>query len=84
MSGFQIVDPIVAVAALNRELERRLSAVEQSAGFQQRALSLRSVRPQVARTLRHHRGDRGGASATAGQLCQRGVAGQRSVQGWVC
>ena len=41
------MDPIVAMAALRRDLERRLSALEQSAGPKQLAFSLRSVREFV-------------------------------------
>ena len=37
------MDPIVAVAALGREVERRFSAVEQSADPGQRALCLQSA-----------------------------------------
>ena len=78
--SIRAMDPIIAMAALRRELERRLSTVEQSAGPEQRALSLRSVRElgvraQAASTPRPHRGDRGGSSATAGQLWP--------MQGWL-
>ena len=72
------VDPIVAMAALRGELERRISAVEQSAGPEQLALGLRSVLEFVHKLearLRPQRGDRGEASATGGR--------QRPVRGWL-